>query len=68
MSDAEPTPDPDTTAIFLDLLNRAAAAHHIYEQTELGGVHHTEWPQWYAEHMTKTLAEMGYRLVRDWYR
>lgn len=60
----QPNDRPDTTAILLDLLKRAAAAHHAYEQTELKGVFHQDWPHWYAEHMTRTLAELGYRLIR----
>lgn len=43
-------------------LKRAAAAHGIYEAEVLGGVYDTEWPQWYAEHMTQTLAAAGHRL------
>jgi len=58
MSDAEPT-----TGILLDALKRAAEAHGIHEATELGGVYDEDWPQWYAEHMTRTLAEAGYRIV-----
>lgn len=32
-----------------DLLKQAVAAHHEYEQNELGGVYHEEWPEWYAD-------------------
>jgi hypothetical protein len=36
------------------LLERAAAAHHIYERDELNGVYDEAWPAWYgawiAEH------------------
>jgi hypothetical protein len=56
--------DPDTTAILLDLLKRAAAAHGIHEKTDLGGVYDNDWPQWYAAHMTKALADAGYRIVK----
>jgi hypothetical protein len=59
-----PDDEPKTTEILLDLLKGAAAAHHIYETTVLGGKRHEGWPQWYAEHMTKALAEAGYELVR----
>jgi len=62
MSDT-PT-EPDTTAIILDLLKRAAAAHGVHEKTDLGGVYDTDWPQWYAAHMTRALAEAGYRIVK----
>jgi hypothetical protein len=57
------TPQPETTLILLDLLKRAAAAHHIYEKRELGGVYDKDWPQWYAAHMTKALVDAGYKIV-----
>jgi len=52
-----------TTEILTDALKQAAAAHGTYEAEVLGGVYDTEWPQWYAEHMTRTLAEAGHRLT-----
>jgi hypothetical protein len=52
-----------TTDILTDALERAAAAHGVYEEEELGGKRDDQWPRWYAEHMTRTLAEDGYRLV-----
>ncbi|MGJ6963720.1 hypothetical protein ACSDR0_17595 [Streptosporangium sp. G11] len=58
-----PVPDPTTTEIILDILSRAAVAHGVHEAEVLGGRHDEEWPQWYAEHMTRTLAESGYRIV-----
>lgn len=65
MSDKQsPTSEMDTTAFLRDLLERAAAAHGVYEAEVLGGVHDVNWPQWYAEHMTRSLAEAGYRLSR----
>ena len=54
---------PDTEAIIVDLLKRAAEAHGVHEKTELGGKYNTNWPQWYAAHMTRALAEAGYRIV-----
>ena len=54
----------DIAAIMLDLLKNAAAAHGIHEKNDLGGVYDTDWPQWYAAHMTKALSEAGYRLTR----
>jgi hypothetical protein len=57
--------EPTTTDILTDALERAAAAHGVYEEEELGGKRDDEWPRWYAEHMTRTLAEDGYRLVAD---
>jgi hypothetical protein len=54
---------PRSSEILLGLLRQAAAAHGIHEQEELGGVYDEAWPEWYAEHMARTLAEQGYRLV-----
>ncbi|MET8308444.1 hypothetical protein [Micromonospora sp. NPDC005173] len=51
--------DP-TTEVLLDALKRAAEAHGEYEK-ELGRTD-PDWPQWYAQHMTRTLTEDGYRL------
>jgi catechol 2,3-dioxygenase-like lactoylglutathione lyase family enzyme len=56
---------PTTTDILTAVLERAAAAHGVYEAEELGGKHHDEWPQWYADHMTRALAADGYRLTPD---
>ncbi|WP_147456417.1 hypothetical protein [Promicromonospora sukumoe] len=56
-------PDPASNEILLDLLKRAAAAHGVHEEQELGGVYDEAWPEWYAEHMTRALAERGYRIV-----
>lgn len=55
----------DTTEIILDALQRAAAAHGVHEAEELGGQFDEQWPQWYAEHMTRTLAADGYQIVRS---
>lgn len=52
-----------TTAIFLDLLKQAAAAHGVYEKNELGGKYDDDWPRWYAAHMTDALSALGYDLV-----
>ena len=49
--------EPTTTEILLDLLKRAAAARGVHEK-ELGKPD-PDWPQWYADHMTRTLAEAG---------
>jgi hypothetical protein len=56
------TKEPDTTEILLDLLKRAANAHGIHEK-ELGKPD-PDWPQWYAEHMSRLLSEAGYRIGR----
>ncbi|MDO3700107.1 hypothetical protein Q3W71_00240 [Micromonospora sp. C28SCA-DRY-2] len=52
--------DP-TTEVLLDALKRAAEAHGVHEQKL--GRSDPDWPQWYAEHMTRTLTEDGYRLT-----
>jgi hypothetical protein len=54
-----------TKDILTDSLQQAAAAHGIYEAEVLGGVHDAEWPEWYADHMTRTLRDGGYRLTSD---
>lgn len=46
--------------ILLDALKSAAAAHGVHEK-ELGKPD-PDWPQWYAEHMTRTLGVAGYHL------
>lgn len=56
--------DPATTEVLLDALGRAAVAHGVHEAEDLGGVYDTDWPRWYAEHMTRTLEDGGYRLRR----
>ncbi|WP_407360655.1 hypothetical protein [Microbacterium sp. LBN7] len=55
----------ETTRILQDLLTRAAAAHGVHEQEDLGGIHDEQWPQWYAAHMSAALVERGLRLVAD---
>jgi predicted enzyme related to lactoylglutathione lyase len=50
-----------TIEVVLDALKRASTAHGAHEE-ELRKPD-PEWPQWYAEHMTRTLTEDGYRLV-----
>jgi hypothetical protein len=52
---------PDTKALFLKLLEEAAQAHGVHEK-ELGKPD-PDWPQWYAEHMTRALREAGYRIA-----
>jgi hypothetical protein len=54
---------PPPSEILLDLLKQAAAAHGVHEKEDLGGVYDEAWPEWYAEHMARTLAQQGYRLV-----
>lgn len=64
----EPTPlestsnEVNTPELLIDLLKRAAAAHGIHEKAL--GKPDPDWPQWYAAHMTVTLREAGYRIVR----
>lgn len=58
------TTDPDqSNEILLGLLKQAAAAHGVFEREELGGVYDEAWPEWYAQHMTRALAEQGYRIA-----
>lgn len=54
-----------TTEILKNALDRAATDHGIFEAETLGGVHDAEWPTWYADHMTQTLADAGYSLGGD---
>jgi hypothetical protein len=54
---------PAMTSVLLDALKLAAEAHGVHEATELGGVFDEKWPEWYAEHMMRTLSAQGYRLV-----
>ena len=49
------------TDILLQTLKSAAAAHGVHEK-ELGKPD-PDWPQWYAEHMTRTLSDAGYKLT-----
>jgi hypothetical protein len=56
--------DNGMTAVLLDHLRQAAAAHGIHEKEDLGGVYDEQWPEWYAAHMTETLRAAGYRLER----
>jgi catechol 2,3-dioxygenase-like lactoylglutathione lyase family enzyme len=49
------------TAILLQALKSAAAAHGVHEK-ELGRPD-PDWPKWYAEHMTRTLGDAGYDLA-----
>ena len=58
-----PLDKPATTAILLDLLKEAAAAHGVYEKAELGGQYDNDWPQWYAAHMADALTARGYALA-----
>jgi catechol 2,3-dioxygenase-like lactoylglutathione lyase family enzyme len=49
------------TDILSEALKGAAAAHGVHEK-ELGRPD-PDWPQWYAEHMTRTLGGAGYHLT-----
>lgn len=47
------------TAQVTELLNKAAAAHHVYETDELKGVRDEQWPAWYADFLiTNGLADL----------
>ena len=53
--------DGKLTGVLLETLKRAAAAHGVHEK-ELGRPD-PDWPEWYAEHMTRTLGGAGYHLT-----
>jgi catechol 2,3-dioxygenase-like lactoylglutathione lyase family enzyme len=53
--------DAQVTDVLLSVLKSAAAAHGVHEK-ELGKAD-PDWPQWYAEHMTRTLETAGYHLT-----
>jgi NAD(P)-dependent dehydrogenase (short-subunit alcohol dehydrogenase family) len=57
------TAEPSTTEILRDLLQRAERAHGLHEK-ELGR-RDDDWPQWYAEHMTRALSDAGEHISRD---
>jgi hypothetical protein len=59
------TGEKTPTGILTDALKRTAAAHGVYENTVLNGVYDDNWPEWYAEHLVRTLAEDGYRLTAE---
>jgi len=48
--------------LLLSALKSAAAAHRVHEK-DLGRPD-PDWPQWYAEHMTRTLGEAGYHITK----
>ena len=55
------TPNGNMTGILLEALKSAAAAHGVHEKAL--GKPDPDWPQWYAEHMTRTLGAAGYHLT-----
>lgn len=52
-----------TTSVLLSALKDTAEAHGIYEELALGGVFDKNWPEWYARHMARVLAEQGYTIT-----
>lgn len=56
--------DDATVAVILEHLRQAADAHGVHEKEDLGGVYDEQWPEWYAQHMARTLRAAGYRLER----
>ena len=52
--------DPNSAEFMMELLKRTAQAHGQHEK-EIGKAD-PDWPQWYAEYMTRTLREAGYEL------
>jgi catechol 2,3-dioxygenase-like lactoylglutathione lyase family enzyme len=53
----------EMTEILLETLKSTAAAHGVHEK-ELGKPD-PDWPQWYAEQMTRTLDGEGYHLIHN---
>jgi catechol 2,3-dioxygenase-like lactoylglutathione lyase family enzyme len=53
--------DGNVTEVLLEALKTASAAHGIHEK-ELGRPD-SDWPQWYAAHMTRTLGGAGYHVT-----
>ena len=51
--------------VLLSALTEAAKAHGIYEEAELSGVYDVNWPEWYARHMARTLAELGFEITKS---
>ncbi len=49
-----------TAGVLLEALKSAALAHGVHEK-ELGKAD-ADWPQWYAEEMTRRLSDGGYHL------
>ena len=49
------------TAVLLEALEKAAAAHGVHEK-ELGRAD-ADWAKWYAEHMTRSLGAGGYDIT-----
>ena len=54
--------DAQVTDVLLSGLKSAAASHGAHEK-DLGKPD-PDWPQWYAEHMTRTLESGGYHLTK----
>jgi NAD(P)-dependent dehydrogenase (short-subunit alcohol dehydrogenase family) len=55
------TTEHRTTEILVDLLKRAEKAHGLHEKET--GKPDPDWPEWYAEYMTRTLGESGYGIT-----
>lgn len=53
----------ETAQTIERFLREAASAHGVYEATVLNGVHHEEWPEWYAEHMAQSLESAQITIV-----
>jgi hypothetical protein len=62
---SEPVAEVDTVEVVLEVLKQAAEAHGVHEAEELGGQYDEQWPEWYAAHITRTLAGNGYTIVRS---
>jgi catechol 2,3-dioxygenase-like lactoylglutathione lyase family enzyme len=53
--------DGEVNDLLLKALKETATAHGVHEK-ELGKPD-PDWPQWYADHMTRTLGTSGYHLT-----
>jgi catechol 2,3-dioxygenase-like lactoylglutathione lyase family enzyme len=58
---AQESANGDMKGVLLKALTSAAAAHGVHEM-EIGKAD-PDWPQWYADHMTRTLGGTGYHLT-----
>ena len=56
--------EAETSAVVLDLLKQAAAAHGVHEKTALGGVYDENWPEWYAAHIVAQLKGRALKVVK----
>jgi hypothetical protein len=67
----------ETIAAIEALLDKAAAAHHVYERDALRGVYDEQWPAWYGAYVVErglgrlvgrdlAAGDVGDTLMRGW--